>query len=318
MAYADARPPSDAGNQNNFDLEQVPAGPGRSQPVTTWVDVSPEYFGVMGQKLVDGRLFDARDTAASSDSVVVVDTAWARRFFPGQSAVGKRLKGGGCSTCDWTTVVGVVSPVKYDGLDVPDRGVVYTPMTERGEGLAGSFSGRTRYLLVRTAAGGGVPDVRRVLHDLDPNVPFARAATVDELVDRSLEQPRGLSLLVAVLAAVALVLAVVGIYGVMAHHVQQQARDVGIRLALGSTPRAVVGLMVGRGMRLVAGGVAVGAALAVALARLLTSTLFGVSPADPATFSMVTLLLLGTALAACGLPALRAAAADPASVLRTD
>src|SRR6185369_7527747 len=126
------------------------------------------------------------------------DQAWARRFFPGQSAVGKRLKGGGCSTCDWTTVVGVVSPVKYDGLGAPDQGVVYTPMAERGEGLAGSFSGRTRVLVVRTAGASSAapPQILKVLRTLDPGVPFTRVATIDELVDASLAQPRGLSFLV--------------------------------------------------------------------------------------------------------------------------
>jgi putative ABC transport system permease protein len=320
VAFTDGRPPSDAGNQNNFDLEDFPAGPGRPQSVTTWVEVSAEYFRVFGLKLMDGRLFDARDTATSSESVIVVDQAWARRFFPGRSAVGKRLKGGGCSTCDWTTVIGVVSPVKYDGLDAGDQGIVYTPMPDRGEGLAGSFSGRTRYLIVRTAVTPSsiVPQVRKVLRDLDPNVPLARVATIDELVDSSLEQPRGLSLLVGALAIVALALSIVGIYGVMAHYVQQQAKDISIRLALGGSPGGVLRLMVRRGMTLVAWGVAAGVVGAFAFARLLSTLLFGVSAGDPLTFSAVAALMLGTALVACGLPAARAVAVEPAVVLRND
>jgi putative ABC transport system permease protein len=320
VAFTDSRPPDDAGNQNNFDLEASPAQSGQSQPVTTWVDVSPEYFRLFGSKLVEGRLLDARDGLTTSASVVVVDEPWARRFFPGQSAVGKRLKGGGCSTCDWTTVVGVVSAVKYDGLQSPDQGTVFTPMTETGKGIADAFSARSRYILVRGAVTPAslLPQIRKVLHDLDPDLPFSRASTIDELVGDSLQQPRGLSMLVGALAVVALVLSVVGIYGVMAHYVHQQAKDISIRLALGGSPRGVMTLMVRRGMTLVAWGVAAGLAAAVVFARLMATLLFGVSPGDPLTFSAVTALMLGGALVACGIPALRAAAVEPAEVLRTD
>jgi predicted permease len=319
VAFTNSRPPSDAGDQNNFDLEDRPSGPGQ-QAVTTWVDVSPEYFGVFGLKLVEGRLFDARDNNMTSPSVVVVDQAWARRFFPGRSALGKRLKGGGCSTCDWTTIVGVVSPVKYDGLQAGNLGIVYTPMADRGEGLAGSYSGRTRYLILRTslASSSILPQVRKTLRDLDPDVPLARAATIDELIDQSLEQPRGLSMLVGALALVALALSIVGIYGVMAHYVQQQTRDISIRLALGGTPRNVWRLMVGRGMTLVIWGVAAGVAAAIAFARMLSASFFGVSATDPATFAVVSIVMLAAALAACGTPAARAVAVEPAAVLRND
>jgi putative ABC transport system permease protein len=320
VAFTNGRPPSDADDHNNFDLEDFPAGPNRAQAVTAWIDVSPEYFRLFGLKLIDGRLFDARDTEASSPNVIVVDDAWARRFFPGRSAVGKRLKSGGCSTCDWTTVVGVVSTVKYDGLDTPDQGVVYTPMTERGVGLAASFSGRTRYLMVRSAASSPalVSQVRKVLHDLDPNLPMARVATIDELVDQSLQQPRGLSALVGALAVVALALSVVGIYGVMAHYVQQQAKDITIRLALGGSPRRVWRLMVGRAMTLVGWGVTAGIAAAVVLARTLSNLFSGVTPADPLTFGAVTALMCSASLVACGIPALRAVGVQPAEVLRID
>jgi predicted permease len=317
VAFIDSRPPSDAGNQNNFALEDFPSGPDQ---VTTWVDVSREYFQVFGLRLVDGRLFDARDTATDSPSVIVVDEAWARRFFGRQSAVGKRLKGGGCSTCDWTTIVGVVSAVKYDGLDAGDQGIVYTPMPERGDRLVESFSARTRYIAVRTAVASAsvLPQVRKVLRDLDPNVPFSRVATIDELVEQSLEQPRGLSLLVGALAIVALTLSVVGIYGVMAHYVQQQAKDISIRIALGGSPRGVLALMVGRGMTLVIWGVAAGVAIAIGLARLLASLLFGVTPGDPLTFTAVTAVMLSAALIACGIPAARAVRVEPAEVLRNE
>jgi putative ABC transport system permease protein len=320
VGFTDARPPADANNQNNFDLEDYPAGPGRSQSVTTWVDVSPNYFELFGLTLVEGRLFDQRDTVTTAPSAVVVDQAWAKRFFPGRSAVGKRLKGGGCSTCDWTTVVGVVSVVKYDGLRAPDQGVVYTPMSESGEGLAGSQSGRSRYLIMRTTLSSEavLPQIRRALRDIDPSLPLSSVATVDGLVEQSLDQPRGLSAVVGALALVALVLSVVGIYGVMAHYVQQQMKDISIRLALGGTPTNVLQLVVGRGMALVAWGVLCGIGMAFVLARMLSSLLFGVGAADPLTFTGVTAVMASAALAACAVPAARAASVEPAVVLRND
>ena len=320
VGFTDARPPNDANNQNNFDLEDYPAGPGRSQPVTTWVDVSPNYFELFGLSLVQGRLFDQRDTVTTAPSVVVVDQAWAKRFFPGQSAVGKRLKGGGCSTCDWTTVVGVVSVVKYDGLRAPDQGVVYTPMSETGEGLAGSQSGRSRYVIMRTALSSEavLPQIRRAVRNVDPSLPLSGVATIDGLVENSLDQPRGLSVVVGALALVALVLSVIGIYGVMTHYVQQQIKDIGIRLALGGTPSNVLRLVVRRGMTVVGWGIALGVGVSFVLARMLSSLLFGVGATDPLTFTGVTALMVGAALAACAVPAARAAGVEPAVVLRND
>jgi ABC-type antimicrobial peptide transport system permease subunit len=210
--------------------------------------------------------------------------------------------------------------VKYDGLRAPDQGVVYTPMSESGTGLAGSQSGRSRYLIMRTALSSDavLPQIRRALRDIDPSLPLSSAATIDGLVEDSLNQPRGLSLVVGALALVALILSVVGIYGVMAHYVQQQMKDISIRLALGGTPRSVLGLVVGRGMTLVAWGVALGVGVAFVLARMLSSLLFGVGAADPLTFATVTALMTGAALAACAIPAARAASAEPAVVLRND
>ena len=126
VAFADGRPPDDVSDFNNFDLEDQPTPAGQSQPVTPWVGVTPEYFGVLGLPLLEGRLLDERDVRAEDLEAVVVDRAWAKRFFPNESAVGKRLRSGGCTQCPWTTVVGVVSEVKYAGLDRPDEGTVYT------------------------------------------------------------------------------------------------------------------------------------------------------------------------------------------------
>ncbi|MGE5816235.1 MAG: ABC transporter permease, partial [Acidobacteriota bacterium] len=115
MAFADSLPPDGASNINNFDLEDHPARPGQSQPTTPWVAVTPSYFPVLGLTLLEGRLLDERDARTENLEAVVVDRAWAKRFFPLASAIGKRFKEGGCTTCPWTTVVGVVSTVRYMG-----------------------------------------------------------------------------------------------------------------------------------------------------------------------------------------------------------
>ena len=245
MTFVDSRPPEDAGNQNNFTLEASP--PGKAEQVTTWVDVAPDYFQLLGLKLLGGRLFEPADEADDAPTVRVVDRAWERRFFPGQSAVGQRLRSGGCSTCPWETVVGVVSGVKYDGLAAGEQGTVYSLMARRGENIDSS---RSRYVMLRTSADPAtvLPAVRRTLRELDPNRPLSSVATIDELVAQSLQEPRALSLLIGALSAIALVLAVVGIYGVMAHYVQQHAKDISIRLAL-AEGRAVMRLIVGRGVR---------------------------------------------------------------------
>jgi len=320
VAFSDGRPPNDVNNHNNFDLEDAPTPPGGNQPVTPWVAVTPEYFKVIGLSLLQGRLFDERDGLTNNIDVVIVDRAWAQRFFPNQSAVGKRLKQGGCSTCPWTTVVGVVSTVRYDGLDRPNQGTVYWPMSARGTRPSEQATTRTRYLVLRasTAAGTVLPSVRQVIRELDPSLPFARVALIDDLVERSLQRPRSLSRLVGGVAIVALVLSLIGIYGVMANYVKQHSKDISIRLALGGSRGDVLRLVVGQGMMVVAAGVGVGLLTALAATRLMSTLLFGVSAADAFTFTAVSGLLLFVSLVACLVPARHAASLHPAAVLREE
>jgi putative ABC transport system permease protein len=320
VAYSDGVPPANVDDFNNFDLEDFPTAPGQSQPVTPWVGVSPEYFKLMGLPLREGRLFDSQDGNKPTLESIVVDEAWAARFFPNTSAVGKRLKEGGCTTCPWTTVVGVVRTVKYAGLDSPDNGTVYRPIPGRGITPIDDGVARFRYLVVRTTTDPAtvLPALRQTVHDLDPTLPFSDVATIDDLVGRALDQPRSISVLVASFALVALALSIVGIYGVMAYYVQQHAKDIGIRVALGGRPRRVVGLIVGQGMMVVAGGVGIGLAAAALVTRLLSSLLFGVGASDAVTFAGVTAMLLAIALAACCVPAGRAVAVEPAVVLRNE
>ena len=321
VTFADGRPPDDVGNFNNFDLEASPTPPGQSQPVTPWVSVTPDYFGLLGLSHLEGRLFDQRDGLGSNVEVVVVDRAWAKRFFPNESAVGKRFREGGCTTCPWTTVVGVVSDVKYAGLDVPDEGAVYTPMAGRGvSSPIEDATTRFRYLILRTRTDPSVvlPAVRQIVRALDPSLPFSSVATIDDLVAQSLQRPRSMSLLVGGFALVALILSVVGIYGVMAYYVEQHTKDISIRLALGGRPMDVLRLIVGQGMKVVSSGVIVGLLVALGLTRVMSSLLFGVGAADAFTFSAAALLMLAVALVACFVPARRATGLQPATVLRNE
>jgi putative ABC transport system permease protein len=163
-----------------------------------------------------------------------------------------------------------------------------------------------------------IPQIRRSLHDLDASLPLFQVATIDDLMDDSLEVPRYLSLLVGAFGAVALVLSTIGIYGVMAYFVEQHVREIGIRIAIGGAPRTVSRMVVRQGMRVVGIGVAVGVAGAFALTRLLSSLLFAIHPSDPRVFAAVSLLMLGVALAGCVVPAIRAAAVDPSVALRSE
>jgi putative ABC transport system permease protein len=311
VAFADGRPPNDVGNFNNFDLEDFPAGAGDSQPVTPWVAVSPEYFDVLGLTLIEGRLLSERDGQAESVESVVVDRAWANRFFPKQSVVGKRFREGGCTTCPWTAVVGVVSAVKYAGLDRPDAGTVYwaIPPTER-----------FRYAVIRAAtnAAAVLPSVQQVVRDMDATVPLSNVATIDDLVGRALQRPKSLSLLIGCLAAVALGLSMIGIYGVMAYYVEQHRKDICIRLALGGSPANVLAQVVGEGMSVVVAGLVIGLLAAVLCTRWVSVLLFRVSAIDGLAFGATCLALLLFALAACLVPASRAAQVEPAVVLREE
>jgi putative ABC transport system permease protein len=311
VALADGLPPAGVGNINNFDLEDSPTAPGQSQPATAWVATTPEYYRVLGLELLEGRYLEERDAQPEYLETVVVDRAWARRFFPDTSAVGKRFREGGCTDCPWTTVVGVVGNVKYLGLNAPDEGTVYSPIPNRE--LA-------RFLVVRTHPEPAtlLPALERVVRELEPAAPLSSVATIDELVDQSLGQPLSLSRLVLSFALVALLLSVVGIYGVMGYYVQQHLREISIRVALGGSSSDVLRLVMNHGFQVVGIGVFAGVLIALGLTRWMSSLLFGIGAAHLPTFLLVSTALVAVALGACFLPARRAIGIEPATVLRNE
>jgi putative ABC transport system permease protein len=305
-SLADSRPPDQAGNSDNIDLEDHPTPPGQNQPISTWVGVSPEFTRTVGLRVEAGQSLEPFPAEAN---VILVDRAWANRFFPGQPVVGRRLHEGGGH--DWITVVGVVSDVKWTGLDA------------RADGNEGTIYGAmvgpsTAFVVLRTAAPPASlsGSVRQAIASLDPQLALADVATGDDLVSSSLAQPRYLTVLIGMFALTALVLSIVGVYGVMAYFVQQHARDIGIRLALGGEPSRVRRMVVGQGLQFVAIGVAAGLASTFFATRLLGTLLFGVSPTDLRTLVGVPAALMLVAVVACLLPARRAARLDPAEMLR--
>ncbi|HUL72416.1 MAG TPA: ABC transporter permease [Vicinamibacterales bacterium] len=304
-ALADSRPPADSSQRNNFDLEDHPTPPGQNQPVCTWVGVSPAFFHTVGLPLERGRLLD---DLSLQDDVVVVDRAWANRFFPGEEVLGRRFKSGGCTTCSWTTVVGVVGNVKWIGLDAQEDGTVYFPLVDVPSAFFTLRAAGDPAALARP--------LQQAMRELDPSLAVSNVATGDELVADSLAYRRYLTVLVGMFALTAFGLSVVGIYGVMAYFVQQHTRDIGIRLALGGEPAAVRRLVIWQGLRLVVIGVVFGVGGAFLAARLMTTVLFGVSPTNAGAMTAVPGALLIVAAVACLIPARRAASVDPATILR--
>jgi putative ABC transport system permease protein len=314
----DSRPPNGAGNINNFDPLDRPTPPGESEPLAVWLVASAGYFEALGIGLISGRLFQESDNADSEFTAALVDRAWANRIYPGEDPVGKRLYEGGCRApeCSIVQVVGVVEDVRYLGLDDAQSGAavgtVYVPQSQ--------WISPSMNLFVRT---NGDPlallgSIRAIVKELDPAVPVTDVTTASQLVDAALVAPRNLAAVVIAFAVVALLLALIGIYGVMNYFVNEHRKDIGIRLALGGRPRAVFGLVLGRGLAPVALGTVIGIAMAMGVTRFIARLLYRVSPHDSATFGMVALAMIIAAVLACWLPARSAARLDPARVLRLD
>jgi predicted permease len=300
-------PPDNGGDVNNFDLLDRPVEPGVAEPVAPWAMVTPELFPALGIPLLEGRAFGPRDDA-DAPPVALVSRTWARRFFPNETAIGKRMYSGGCRECPPTTVVGIVGDVKYLGL-ANDADAVYQPV--RGAGFSSMF------LVVRTATAPAslIAAVRESIHSIDPEVPLRDLAPMEDRLSESVADPRRLTWLLGSFAAAAVVLAALGVFGVMSYAVAQQRREIGVRIALGADARTVVAMIVRRGLARALAGLAVGLFLALYGTRLLRAMLFDVSATDPATVVGAPLLLLVVAALACWLPGRRAARIHPAEVI---
>jgi predicted permease len=276
--------------------------------------VGGDYFRAMEIPLLSGRLFDEHDTRAT-DRVIVVDEAFARQLWPDASALGKRVRSGGFDVkadTPWLTVVGVVGRIKQDRLDAESRIALYHPQTQTAT-RAMNVTVRSRLDSAPLAAA-----VTREVRGLDPDLPVYGLRTMKDRVDESVARRRFSTLLLSLFAGLALVLGIVGTYGVMSYQVSQGTRELGIRLALGAAPARVLAFVLRRGMAMALPGVALGVAAALALVRLLQSMLFGIEATDPLTFLVVPALLVAAALGASYFPARRAAGIDPSVSLRSE
>src|SRR5258706_9639196 len=290
--------------------------PGK-QPQTMLYITSPDYLKAMGIHLVKGRFFTTQDTQ-KSPRVAVIDEAFARQQFPDQEALGQHLAGDGKNNPD-AEIVGVVAHVKHFGLDAVERvqPQLYLPFNQAADDMLPFLAPRMN-LIVRTTADplNVTAAVRREVQALDPNQPVYNVSTMEQTLDQSLVTQRLSMTLLAFLASLALILAAVGIYGVMSYTVTQRSHEIGIRMAIGAQPRDVFKMIIGRGMMLALIGVAFGFAGAFGLTRLMTTMLYGVEPTDPATFISIGILLTGVALVACYVPGRRATRVDPLVALR--
>jgi predicted permease len=271
------------------------------------------YFRVMQIPLLKGRLFTEQDTRATP-RVVVVDDHMARVLWPDEDPIGKRLRRGGmdaAADAPWLTVVGVVGRIKQYTLDERDsRIAMYHPHTQNPS--------RAMNVVLRAATDPAAiaTPATAVIRAIDPDLPIYNVKTMAARVDESLATRRFAMLLLAVFATLALILASVGIYGVISFLVSQGTRDIGIRLALGATPRGIVAMVVRHGLTVASVGIATGLAGAVGVAQSMRTLLFGVAATDAATFIAVCMVLLGVAAIGSYVPARRAARIDPALSLR--
>jgi putative ABC transport system permease protein len=273
---------------------------------------TPDFFATLQIPLKSGRAFVEQDQRPDA-TVVVVSENVAGRFWPGQSAIGKRIKIGGLNSPNpWLSIVGVVGEVKYRGLPENPTGDpdLYFPFLDRSQQVS---------LVIRSGvdASSLVTPFRQVIREINPNIPVFAVTTMRDAVDDQTAQSRFTTWLMGAFAGVALLLASVGIYGVMSYLVLQRTREVGIRMALGATRHEIVRLVVGGGARLIVLGVVLGGVAALALARVSASLFYGVTVRDAATLVAVAVLVT-VGLAACYLPAVRAARIDPLTALRVD
>jgi putative ABC transport system permease protein len=270
----------------------------------------------VGIKLREGRYFDEHDNRQSMP-VVIVNERMARQFWSGESPIGKRINFGGTDDTDpWRTIVGVVADVREMGMDAPVKAELYVPYRQ----IATFPFFKPRDLVVRTANDplSLVPAVRGAVHSVDPDEPLSNIATMDEQLNEETGS-RGLAMmLLTAFAGLALLLAAVGLYGVLAYFVTQHVPEIGVRLALGAQANDILALVLRKGMGLALGGVAIGLVASFALTRLMTGLLFGVGATDPLTYVGVSLLLIAVALVACLVPARRAMKVDPMIALRCE
>jgi putative ABC transport system permease protein len=307
-ALTNSLPPNETEFSSDFTIEGKT--PVKDVPQIAYFNlVSTEYFQALGIPLRAGRTFTSSDSS-DSPRVILINETLRRRFFPGEDPVGKRLNLSNGKP-DWTQIVGVVGDVKYNGMADDVQPAIYQPIEQQP---AWGFS-----LILKTDVADPLSlttAARNEISKLDPSLPVTNVSTMEQRVATAMAPPRFRTTLIALFAAVALILACIGIYGVISYSVTQRTHEIGIRIALGAQRRNVLRLVLGQGALLAVIGVVLGLTGACALTRLMASLLFGVTPTDAAIFTFVPLGLTAIALLASYLPARRATKVDPLVALR--
>jgi putative ABC transport system permease protein len=296
-----------------FSVQGKPVPTGQA-PIADYRAITVGYFRAIGIRLLKGREFTERDSADAPDAVIVNEEL-ARRSWPGEDPIGKRLQVG-TELTRWRQVVGVVGNARLSGLEAKVDPAIYVPFPQNSwpNALRNSF------LVLRTTTDPQslIPAIRRELRSVDPTFPITQIRTMDEIVGDSLSQRRFNTALLALFAFVAVALAAVGIYGVMSYAVSQRMREMGIRMALGAEQSDITKLVTSNAARLAALGIAIGVVAATISSRLMSSLLFGITATDPMTFVFTALLLAAVTLLASYIPSRRAARTDPIAALRYD
>jgi predicted permease len=273
------------------------------------IRISPDYFMVMQAPLLRGRFFTEGDEDGKQP-VVIIDETTARKYWPTGDPLGRRVRFGADPAKPWMTVVGIVKDIKSDGLDVDGIPHIYVPVYQGPD--------RDLSVVLRTSLPAKVlePQIRQEIQSIDPGLPAFNVSSMNDVVDRSLASRRFSADLVGGFAGLALVLASIGIYGLLAYMVGQRSHEIGLRMALGARQRDVLKLILGKGVVLACVGIVVGVILSAATASMMASLLYGVHPHDLLVFLAVPLLLFAVAMLASYLPARRAAKVDPIVALR--
>jgi putative ABC transport system permease protein len=298
------------GDSIGFSIEGRPDPPGKRPTVVTRV-ISPNYFSTMGIEFLKGRQFEEQDRAGAPMAAVINETM-ARLFWPDDDPIGKRFTPGSPGPdATWLSIIGVVKDVRQFGLNADPKPQMYLSYMQ-----AGIF--KPTYLVVRTDVEplSLAAAVRGAVWEIDKDQPVSNVRTMEDVLSGSIARERFSMLLLGIFAAVALVLAAVGIYGVMSYSVAQRSHEIGIRMALGAQRSDVLKLAVGQGLNLLLIGVVIGLAAAVILTRVMSSLLFGVSATDPTTFIIISLVLISAGVLASYIPARRATKVDPMMALR--
>jgi putative ABC transport system permease protein len=309
-AVSNSLPPDDNEFSSGFTIQGRSASANKEPRIAYFTKVSPEYFQALGIALRGGRFFTNADSA-DAPQVALINETFQRRFFIGEDPIGKRLNLGSDKEPDWYQIVGVAGDVKYNGVADDVQPAIYLAAQQAPMwGLSLVIKTEFADPLSLTTA------VRNEIRKLDPQLPVTRVSTMEQRISSAIAQPRFRTMLIAMFAGLALILACIGIYGVISYSVTQRTHEIGIRMALGARKGDVLGMVIKQALVLAVTGVALGLMASFALTKLMSGLLYGVKATDPATFVTTALLLAVTALLASYIPARRATKVDPLVALR--